>query len=127
MSRLSTTLELKLSAEMQSKYETATKSASGLPATFQALFANPQAGSGLAARPETARQPAPGPRACSCGCPPYALALLAYVLPTLLPKAQVTYSLKIWKINNNQSLTPPSKSGRPYCTPGSRPAGRGST
>lgn len=53
MSRLPTTLELKLSAEMQSRYETATKSAWGLPATFQALFANPQAGSGLAGLHET--------------------------------------------------------------------------
>ncbi len=56
MSRLPTTLELKLSAEAQSKYEKVTKSASGLPATFQALFANPLAASRLADLHETVSQ-----------------------------------------------------------------------
>ena len=48
MSRLSSTLNAKLSLEIQAKYESVTKSASGLSATFQALFANPRAASGLA-------------------------------------------------------------------------------
>ena len=48
MSRLSSTLNAKLSPEIQAKYESVTKSASGLSATFQALFANPRAASGLA-------------------------------------------------------------------------------
>ena len=48
MTRLPSTLEKKLSAEMQTKYEKATKPESGLPATFQALFANPPIGAGLA-------------------------------------------------------------------------------
>ena len=48
MSRLPTTLQPKLSSEMQTKYERATKAGSGLAATFQALFANPEVGSGLA-------------------------------------------------------------------------------
>ena len=48
MSRLSSSLNAKLSPEIQAKYESVTKSASGLSATFQALFANPRAASGLA-------------------------------------------------------------------------------
>jgi len=48
MTRVPSNLEMKLSAEMQAKYEQATKPDSGLPATFQALFANPEVGSGLA-------------------------------------------------------------------------------
>lgn len=48
MSRLSSTLNAKLSPEIQAKYESVTKSASGLSATFQALFTNPRAASGLA-------------------------------------------------------------------------------
>ena len=48
MSRLSSTPHGKLSPEIQAKYESVTKSASGLSATFQALFANPRAASGLA-------------------------------------------------------------------------------
>ena len=48
MSRLPLTLQSKISSEMQIKYESATKADSGLTATFQALFANPQVASGLA-------------------------------------------------------------------------------
>jgi len=48
MSRLPTTLQLKLSPDMQAKYESVTNAKSGLAGTFQALFANPQAASGLA-------------------------------------------------------------------------------
>ena len=48
MSRLSSSLNAKLSPEIQAKYESVTKSASGLSATFQALFTNPRAASGLA-------------------------------------------------------------------------------
>ena len=48
MSRLSSPLNAKLSPEIQTKYESVTKPASGLSATFQALFANPRAASGLA-------------------------------------------------------------------------------
>ena len=48
MSRLSSTLNAKLSPDIQAKYESVTKSASGLSATFQALFANPRVASGLA-------------------------------------------------------------------------------
>ena len=48
MTRVPPNLETKLSAEMQTKFDAATKPASGMPATFQALFANPEVGSGLA-------------------------------------------------------------------------------
>ena len=48
MTRLPATLQSQLSDEIQTKYERVTKPESGLPATFQALFANPQAASGLA-------------------------------------------------------------------------------
>ena len=48
MSRLPTTLQSKLPPDMQAKYEKITKPESGLVGTFQALFANPQAASGLA-------------------------------------------------------------------------------
>ncbi|PKB72245.1 MAG: hypothetical protein BZY87_01125 [SAR202 cluster bacterium Io17-Chloro-G6] len=48
MPRLPLTLQSKLSSEMHLKYEKVTESGSGLPATFQALFANPQLASGLA-------------------------------------------------------------------------------
>jgi hypothetical protein len=41
---------------MQTKYEQAIKPESGMPATFQALFANPQAGAGLAALNEVIGQ-----------------------------------------------------------------------
>jgi 4-carboxymuconolactone decarboxylase len=48
MSRIQSAQESKLSPDMQAKYEAATKAATGLPATFHSLFANPQIGSGLA-------------------------------------------------------------------------------
>jgi hypothetical protein len=48
MPRLPNPLQVKLSSEMQAKYERTSEAGSGLPATFQALFANPQVGSGLA-------------------------------------------------------------------------------
>jgi alkylhydroperoxidase family enzyme len=48
MTRVPPNLETKLSAEMQTKFDAATKPASGMSATFQALFANPEVGSGLA-------------------------------------------------------------------------------
>lgn len=47
MSRLPTSLQVKLSPESQTLYERATAD-SGMAATFQALFANPSAGAGLA-------------------------------------------------------------------------------
>ncbi len=53
MSRLPTTLQSKLSPDMQTKHERSTKPESGLAGTFQALFANPQAASGLADLHET--------------------------------------------------------------------------
>ncbi len=53
MPRLPTTLQTKLSPDMQTKYERVTKSESGLAHTFQALFANPKAGSALADLHET--------------------------------------------------------------------------
>jgi len=56
MPRLSSTPHGKLSPEIQTKYESVTKSASGLSATFQALFANPRAASGLAGLHETIGQ-----------------------------------------------------------------------
>jgi 4-carboxymuconolactone decarboxylase len=49
MSRVQTPEETKLSPEMQAKYEAATSAATGLPSTFQSLFANPQIRSGMAA------------------------------------------------------------------------------
>jgi len=54
MSRLQAPQESKLSPELQAKYEAATKPATGLPSTFQFLFANPQIGSGLAGLHEAA-------------------------------------------------------------------------
>ena len=48
MPRLPLAVQPKISSEMQIKYEKATKAQSGLAATFQALFANPQVASGLA-------------------------------------------------------------------------------
>ena len=53
MSRLPHTLQSKLTTEMQSRYERATKRGSGLSGTFQALFANPKLGAGLADLHET--------------------------------------------------------------------------
>jgi len=40
MSRLPPTLQSQISSEMQIKYERVTKAGSGLPATYQSLFAN---------------------------------------------------------------------------------------
>ena len=48
MSRLSATLKPQIPSEMQISYERVTNAGSGLTATFQALFANSQVGSGLA-------------------------------------------------------------------------------
>ncbi len=48
MSRLPPTANSTISSEMQITYQRVTKVESGLPATFQALFANPQVASGLA-------------------------------------------------------------------------------
>lgn len=48
MSRLPATLKPKISSEMQIKYERVTNAKSGLAATFRALFANTQVGSGMA-------------------------------------------------------------------------------
>jgi len=53
MSRLPPILQAKLSPEMQTIYETAVDAKSGLPATFQALFANPQVGLGVAGLHDT--------------------------------------------------------------------------
>ncbi len=53
MSRLPTTLQSKLPPDIQTQYERVTKPKSGLPGTFRALFANPQAASGLADLHET--------------------------------------------------------------------------
>ncbi len=48
MSRLPPTANSPISSEMQTTYQRVTKTESGLPATFQALFANSQVASGLA-------------------------------------------------------------------------------
>ena len=48
MSRLPPTANSPISSEMQITYQRVTKTESGLPATFQALFANSQFASGLA-------------------------------------------------------------------------------
>lgn len=48
MSRLPSTLQSQISSEMQIKYERVTQAGSGLPATYQALFTNPQMASRLA-------------------------------------------------------------------------------
>ena len=48
MSRLSASPQPKLSPEAQTVYDTVTASNSGLPSTFQTLYANPPVGSGLA-------------------------------------------------------------------------------
>ena len=48
MSRLPSPPDTNIPSEMQLTYEKVTKSGSGLPGTFQALFANPQLASGLA-------------------------------------------------------------------------------
>jgi hypothetical protein len=48
MSRLSDSPQPKLSPEAQTVYDTVTASNSGLPSTFQTLYANPLVGSGLA-------------------------------------------------------------------------------
>ena len=48
MSRLPATLQSQISSEMQTKYARVTKAGSGLPATYQTLFANSQVASGLA-------------------------------------------------------------------------------
>ena len=48
MSRLPPTLQSQISSEMQIKYARVTNAGSGLPATYQTLFANAQVASGLA-------------------------------------------------------------------------------
>ena len=48
MSRLSASPQPKLSPEAQTVYDTVTASNSGLPSTFQTLYANPPVGSGMA-------------------------------------------------------------------------------
>ncbi|SVA31578.1 uncharacterized protein METZ01_LOCUS84432 [marine metagenome] len=53
MPRLPTTLQSKLSLDMQAKYERVTKPELGLAGTFQALFANPRVASCLADLHET--------------------------------------------------------------------------
>ena len=48
MPRLPLTAPSQISSEMQTRYERVTKTGSGLAATFQALFANPEVATGLA-------------------------------------------------------------------------------
>ena len=56
MPRLPLTLQSEVPSEMQSKHGTVTGNGSGLAATFQALFANPQVASGLAGLDELVGQ-----------------------------------------------------------------------
>ncbi len=56
MPRLPLTVQSQISSEMQTGYERVTKAGSGLVATFQALFANPEVATGLADLDELVRR-----------------------------------------------------------------------
>ena len=57
MSRLPPTLQSQISSEMQIQYERVTKAGSGLPATYQSLFANSKIASRMADLDELLNEP----------------------------------------------------------------------